>query len=116
MLPGGKSLVFVRLSRRVDVAERKAEGRLVYALNGAWVAARTNLLPLPTGYFATPVSSARLVLREGGVDLVVDLRAASEPAYRVVDVAGGRAELQVEFPPLVSGPLHISETKGRAPR
>lgn len=97
--PDGSSRVHVEVSERVIVAERKAEGRLAYRIKGASVPVRTNLLPLETGFFKTPV--ARVMLVEAGdedVELIVELRQPSAATYKVVETDAGMI-LQVDFPP-----------------
>jgi hypothetical protein len=98
--PDGSSRVYVVISEKVIVSERKAEGRLAYRIKGASVPVKTNLLPLETGFFKTPV--ARVMLVEAGdedVELVVELRQPSASTYNLVDTDRGMI-LQVDFPPL----------------
>jgi hypothetical protein len=97
MLDGGGSRVFVTLSKKVNVTEHKAQGKLTYRIQGVRVPARTNRLPLLTTFFSTPVSRAELVERDGDVDLVIDVRTAAAAQFRVVENDKG-AELQVDFP------------------
>lgn len=97
MLDGGGSRVLVTLSKKVNVTEHKAQGKLTYRIQGVQVPTRTNRLPLLTTFFATPVSRAELVTRDGDVDLVIELRAAATPQFRVIETDKG-AELQVDFP------------------
>ncbi len=100
--PDGSSRVHVEISEKVIVAERKAEGRLAYRLKGASVPVRTNLLPLETSFFKTPV--ARVMLVEAGdedVELIVELRQPSVATYKIVDTDAGMI-LQVDFPPPAS--------------
>jgi hypothetical protein len=97
--PDGSSRVHVEISEKVIVAERKAEGRLAYRIKGASVPVRTNLLPLETSFFKTPV--ARVMLVEAGdedVELIVELRQPSAATYKLVDTDAGMI-LQVDFPP-----------------
>ncbi len=96
--PDGSSRIHVEISEKVIVAERKAEGRLAYRIKGASVPVRTNLLPLETSFFRTPV--ARVMLVEAGdddVELIVELRQPSVGTYKVVDTDAGMI-LQVDFP------------------
>lgn len=98
VLPDGSSRIHVQISEKTIVAERKAEGRLAYRIKGASVPVRTNLLPLVTSFFRTPVS--RVTLVEAGdedVELVVELRQPSTATYKVVDTDAGMI-LQVDFP------------------
>ena len=94
----GSSRIHVEISEKVIVAERKAEGRLAYRIKGASVPVRTNLLPLETSFFNTPV--ARVMLVEVGdedVELIVELRQPSAATYKVVETDAGMI-LQVDFP------------------
>jgi len=97
MLDGGGSRVSVALSKKVTVTEHKAEGKLTYRIQGMQVPTRNNRRPLLTTFFTTPVSRIELVERDGDVDLVIDLRAATTPQHRLVESDRG-VELQVDFP------------------
>ncbi len=98
MLDDGRSRVFVELSASVPVEERRAQGTLTYILKGARIAARNNRNALIPTAFETPVSRARLVPVDDDVELVVELRADSIPAYRMTALEGGRAALEIDFP------------------
>ena len=98
VLPDGSSRINVEVTAKVIVAERKAEGRLAYRLKGTSVPVRTNLLPLETGFFKTPVARATLVeVDEEDVELVIELRQPSAATYKVVETDAGMI-LQVDFP------------------
>jgi hypothetical protein len=97
MMEGGASSVFVKISSKVDVTEHKAQGQVVYRLRGAGVPSRTNRLPLDTSFFATPVSQVRLVPQGEDVDLVIELRQASDARHRVEEQQGSMV-LVVDFP------------------
>jgi hypothetical protein len=98
MLPDGGSRFFVEVTRRVDVQVRRAARVLRFVLKGARIVHRNNENALVTVHFNTPVSSARLL--PSGRDLIfsVDLRAESEPSWKVVAEEDGSATLQVDFP------------------
>jgi hypothetical protein len=96
-LDDGSTRVSVEVSEKVDVAENRAQGRLIYRLRGVFIPERTNTLPLLTGYFATPVDRAQLVQDGPDVELVIDLRDATAPTHRVVETSRGMV-LQVDFP------------------
>ncbi|AUX41862.1 hypothetical protein SOCE26_032870 [Sorangium cellulosum] len=97
MLPTGGSRIFVQVhGGKVDVAESKAAGRLVYRLKGTG-AIQTNRFPLVTAFFATPVTRVQLVERGNDLDVVIDLRADTGAAYRVIETEQGSV-LQVDFP------------------
>lgn len=93
--------IFVRMTGEVPVEADRAGQRLTYRLSGAKLGVRNNANPLPTEYFGPPVSNVALVPSSAGVDLVIDLSAASKegaPTHRFV--TGGRsATLVVELPP-----------------
>jgi len=97
MLDEGKSRVFLEVSQKVEVTEQKARGRVIYKLKGASVPLRNSRLPLPTGYFATPVGQIELVDEGDGAALIIELREAAEPTHRVIETPRGIA-LQVDFP------------------
>lgn len=92
--------VFVQLTGEVPVALDRSGQRLTYRLDGAKLTGRNNANPLPTQFFASPVSHVALVETAGGVDLVIDLRSDgnSEPTHRLVE-NGKLATLHVELPP-----------------
>jgi hypothetical protein len=98
MLPGGKSEVWVNLSKSVNVQVRRAPGRVVYVLNGAQVTIRNNMHPLVTTYFDTPLARARLAPEKGAAELVLELREKVEPSYRVAAGPGGTSVLEVTLP------------------
>ncbi|MFO0762413.1 MAG: hypothetical protein U0359_38595 [Byssovorax sp.] len=103
MLEGGVTRIFVEVSRKVDVTENKAKGRVVYHLKGAQAPTRTNRLPLLTGFFATPVDRVELIEQGDGLDLAIDVHEALEPRFAVVDTPRGMV-LQVDFPRGSQGP------------
>jgi len=98
MLSAGESRVSVEISEKVDVTEHKAEGRIAYRMKGVSVPTKTNRLPLETMFFQTPVGRIQLVeLDEGDVDLVIELRQASTPTYKLAEAESGFV-LEVDFP------------------
>lgn len=98
VLPDGSSRINVAISEKVTVEERKAEGRVAYRLKGASVPITTNLLPLETGFFKTPVARVSLVeVGDEDVELVVEFRQPSAVTYKVVDTDAG-VLLQVDVP------------------
>jgi hypothetical protein len=98
MLPDGGSRVFVEITRKVDVEERRTARVLTYVLKGARVVYRNNENALVTVHFNTPVTKARLL--PSGRDLVfsVDLRADTSATWKMVTDSDGSATLQVDFP------------------
>ncbi|WP_438001224.1 hypothetical protein WMF26_17210 [Sorangium sp. So ce185] len=118
MLPTGGSRVFVQIhGGKVDVAESKAAGRLVYRMKGAG-AIQTNRFPLVTSFFATPVTQVQLVDQGNDLDMVIELRAQTDATYRVIETDQGMV-LQVDFPaslPAQSAAAQAGPTRQRAVR
>jgi hypothetical protein len=99
MLPDGGSRLFVEITRKVNIEEKRAARVLTFVLKGTRVVYRNNENALVTVHFNTPVSRARLL--PSGHDLLfsVDLRADATPAWKMVtDEDDGSATLQVDFP------------------
>jgi hypothetical protein len=96
LLEDGSTRITVEVSRKVAVTEHKAQGRVVYSLAGVAVPGHNTLLPLPTGFFRTPVDRVEMVEQGGGADLVIELREAVAPTYRVLDTPRGIV-IQVDF-------------------
>jgi hypothetical protein len=97
MLDDGKSRIFLEVTQKVQVTERKARGRVVYQLKGASAPLRNSRLPLLTGFFATPIGRVELVNQGDGADLVIELRETAEPTHQLIETPRGMA-LQVDFP------------------
>lgn len=97
MMEGGGSRVFVGVNRKVTVTEHKAQGQIVYRLQGVSVSSRTNQLPLDTSFFATPVSRVRLLPQGEDLDLVIELRKAVDVQYKLEEQRDG-VVLSVDFP------------------
>ena len=98
LLDDGSTRVTVEVTHKVAVTEHKARGRVVYSLAGAAVPGSNTRLALPTGFFRTPVERIEVVGQTGGADLVIELREALEPTYRVLETPRGSMVLQVDFP------------------
>lgn len=98
VLPDGSTRVFVDLSGRATVTKREGEGELVYTLKGARLASANNKNALVTTHFDTPVSRARLVPVSDDIELVIELRAETTAAHRVLRRDGEAAQLQIDFP------------------
>ena len=117
LLPDGKSRIYVELTRSVNVAERQAEGMLVYVLRDARVPVRNNRNALITTHFPTPVARARLLGAGADVELLIDLRKSVSATYKVVPGENGGARLEVDFPagdyPPVPGLFEPPTAKGR---
>ena len=101
MLPDGSSRVFVQVSKKVDVSESKATGRVVYRMKGVQTI-QTNQYPLITGFFPTPVGKVQLVPQGGDLDMVIELRQPSDVKHRVMETERGIV-VQVDFPALLPG-------------
>jgi len=101
-LPDGTSRIWVEVSHKVDVAERRGMAHASYFLRGAVVLTPTNELALPTEFFTTPVTRVQLVPEGPDLVLSIDLRENLTPAYRIVDTPRGIA-LQVDVPPGTMG-------------
>ena len=97
LLEDGTTRISVEVSRKVAVTEHKAQGRAVYSLAGVAASGNNTLLPLPTGFFRTPVDRVELIEQNGGADLVIELREAVQPIYRVLDTPRGIV-IQVDLP------------------
>jgi len=89
VLPDGRSLVSVFVRGPVKVTEQKAEGRLVYVLEGVAVSARVNRMPLLTQEFPTQVGSVSLESGSNGANLIIELREKATATYKVADADGG---------------------------
>lgn len=113
MLANGSSRIFVQAMRKIDVVQHDPAGYLVYVIKDARVPLLNNRYPLITQYFNTPATAARLLQAGQDVHLIIDLRAPTQPAARVIELEPGRSYgLQVDFPPgnFVTQP---SEASGR---
>ncbi len=97
LLDDGSSRVTVEITRKVAVTEHKARGRVVYSLAGAAVPGSNSRLALPTSVFHTPVDRVEVVAQGDGADLIIELREAVEPTFRVFDTPRGSSVLQVDF-------------------
>jgi hypothetical protein len=98
MLPGGRSTVWVTVSRKVKVDVRRSAGRVSYVLARTQVGIRNNTNPLVTHYFDTPLSRAWLRPDEAGAQLVLELRENVALKHRVVDGPHGTMILQIDLP------------------
>jgi AMIN domain-containing protein len=98
LLDDGSTRVTLEVTHKVAVTEHKAKGRVVYTFAGAAVPASNTRLSLPTGFFTTPVERVEVVGRGDAADLIIELREAVEPTYRLLDTPRGSSVLQVDFP------------------
>lgn len=96
---GGGSRLVVHLSSSVPVEEHKAAGSVTYVMKGVHVARWNDTNPLVTVHFNTPVAQARLVPHGADLHLVVSLRAAAAPTFKVTPGAqNAGASLEIDFP------------------
>lgn len=107
-LPGNRGIVFVELTDAVAVEVSRVGQVIEYRLVGANVPLKNNRNPLLLRDFNTSASSAMLVADTHGkrrrstahaVRLVISLRGAASPSYRMVQRGRG-AVLEVELPPV----------------
>ena len=97
-LDDGSTRVYVDVAQTVPVDEKRDTGVLHYQLKGARVASRNSTNWLVTTHWNTPVKRARLVPNDGGVELVIELRAETTPTQRLVPGPHGGSTLQIDFP------------------
>ncbi len=93
----GSSRVYVHVSGRAKIVEKKDKGKLRYHLSGVTVPERVNRMALPTGHFGTPVAKAFVTQVEGGADLVIVLRETVKGVVRLKKRGRG-VVLSVDFP------------------
>lgn len=93
----GVTRISLEVDAKVDIAETKSHGKIVFRLRNTRAMEPVNRLPLITAYFPTPVDRAQLVQDGADVELVIEVRAASEFTHRVVETPRGIA-LQIDFP------------------
>jgi hypothetical protein len=112
-LPGGGGLLFVELSRAVEVEVSRAGSVIEYKLLNARVPLKNNKNPLLLRDFGAsvlsavlvpsgPVKKARRATGERSVRLVVTLRGNASPTHRMV-ARGKGAALEIELPPAAAG-------------
>jgi OOP family OmpA-OmpF porin len=100
----GSSTVFVQLTDAVKVEVVEKNGEFAYVMKGATVSLKNNRNPLVASEFDANVARAQLLPEKGAVRLVVRLKAAVKPTYRMVR-AGKGASLEVSIPPPPAAPL-----------
>lgn len=96
-LPDGGSRLFVQLSQNVPVEERRATGSITYVLKGAHVRVHNDTNTLVTVHFNTPISTAKLLPSGNDALLVVNLRAASTPTFKVQENQDKTSTLMIDF-------------------
>jgi hypothetical protein len=111
LLPGfetlddGSTRLFVDLSAPTSFETKTGNGSITYVLKDTHVARRNNCNPLVTGFFNTPVTTARLEPHGHDLWFVVEVRAPVQPSVSVdpnPSKDGGAAEgsvaLSIHFP------------------
>ncbi|HTM44247.1 MAG TPA: hypothetical protein VL137_04790 [Polyangiaceae bacterium] len=109
----GSSRIWVRLTHAVLVEEKPGKGTVTYVLRGAKVPGRNNKNPLLTSHFSSAVMSARLVPTKHDTELVVMLKEAVSPKYRVIERPDKTASVQIDIPaaPAASGANNTPSSK-----
>lgn len=97
-LPGGRGIVFVEMTDAVAVEVSRSGQVIEYKLIGATVPLKNNKNPLLLRDFSSSAMTAVLVPEKKAVKLVITLRGAVSPSYRMVPRGKGAA-LEVELPP-----------------
>lgn len=97
VLEDGSSRVFLKISGKASISERKAPGQLGVILAGVYVPSRIEQLPLDTSFFATPVSKVRLMGEGANAMLSIEMKQPSEPMLRVENQSDGIVVL-IDFP------------------
>jgi hypothetical protein len=111
LLPGfetqddGSTRLFVDLSAPTSFETKTGHGSITYILKDTHVARRNNCNPLVTGFFNTPVTTARLEPHGHDLWFVVEVRAPVQPSVSVDPTpskeggaAEGSATLSIRFP------------------
>jgi hypothetical protein len=101
MTPDGGSRVFVQTTHEAKPELKREGGNVVVTILGVSLPPGNSRLPLETHFFNTPLKNARLKPREGGVSIVLELKAGSTavPTVRAEKADNGFYFVYVEFPP-----------------
>jgi hypothetical protein len=102
MLDSGRTRVFVEISGKTEIRERKDGKTVTFHLAGVAVPEKVNRLPLPTVHFRSSVERVRLVQAGDGADLVVELRAKVEHGTKLRPSRNG-TRLTIDFGKLPEG-------------
>ena len=107
-LPGGRSIVYIELTGPIAVDVTKSQGKITYTLHDTQVPMKNNRNPLLTSDFPSSIVSATLIAdkKAKAARLVLELRDDFEPRHRLVKRNGGVA-LEVDLPapsPAPAGP------------
>ncbi len=90
VLRDGSSVISIQVRGPVQVSEQKAQGRIIYSLNGVAVPEKVNRLPMLTQHFPTQVTSITLEQGTGtGANLIIDLREPSTSTFKLTKNEAG---------------------------
>jgi hypothetical protein len=93
----GSSTLRVDLTKNTTVEFSQEGKNLLFVLDKARVALRTNTYPLRAEYFGSNVLRTKLNNDKTGVRLEIELRKPVTPTHRMISHAGG-AVLRVDIP------------------
>lgn len=99
MLPNGGSRFFLQVNGSVETQTSEGDGTFTVTLRNARIHLINNHRPLVTTYFNTPVRSARLVRKRGGVAMVMSMRTGAVPTLTTEAGENGYHYLYIDFPP-----------------
>lgn len=100
MTPDGGSRLFVQTTIEVKPDLRRDGGELVLVLPGVSLPPGNARLPLDTHFFNTPLKSARAKPRDGGVQVILEMKpgVSISPSVRTEKAPTGYYFVYVEFP------------------
>jgi hypothetical protein len=101
MTPDGGSRLFVQTTIEIKPELRRDGGDLIVVLPGVSLPPGNARLPLDTHFFNTPLKSARLKVRDGGVAVHLEMKpgVGISPGLRTEKAPTGYYFVYVEFPP-----------------
>lgn len=97
VLEDGSSRIFLKITGKPTVSERKSASAFGLVLPGVYVPTRIAQRPLDTSFFATPVSRVRLIGEEGSALLAVDMKQPAVPTLKIENQSDGIVIL-IDFP------------------
>lgn len=98
MVSGGGSKIFVEITGTTKVTEGKSAGALSYVLDNVHTDIQNHRNPLELVYHNTPVLRAKLRPSKQDTEVLLEMRADVKPKVQVVDLPGGGARVEFEFP------------------
>ena len=98
LLPDGRSVVWLYVSRAVIVSVARRNGSFVVNLPGVQVGVRNNTNPLETAHFPTTLERAHLAGTKDGAALVLQLREDVAPVHEALPGPRGTMVLRVTLP------------------